>query len=259
MTVVTLTDLTPVPRVDTNPWVVAALQESVDSDPGGTWATIQTYALDPVDTDPANPNTRSFTSEAGTLAQGWYRIVWSDDDGDTSTTPAVQNLHVVRAYRPQVSDVGELLRGRTVDTNGVEQGTFTPQTRPTFEQADRVIDRAMEKLEAKFGPTMKTELVGAAATVVALRAAMMIELSFFGEQIAPGRSPYLQLRDLYNEALADWDAWRLRLGTDDTPDSADDGPMPAYRFPSLRRDRCQVGLGGPDDFHDEDWPGRFGL
>jgi hypothetical protein len=95
----------------------------------------------------------------------------------------------VRAYRPLVADVGELIRSRTVDANATEQGTFTADTRPTYEQVDHIIDRAMWKLEAKFGPVVKQELVGAAAEVVALRAALMIELSYFGDQIRADRSP----------------------------------------------------------------------
>jgi len=238
---VTLTDYTPVEVYDDVPWTQALLYESPSGE-DGTWTLIETFTLDPVDPDPENPITREFTSDLATLANGWYQIVWQNADLDQSKTPPVQNLQAVRAYRPLVSDVAGWLRTRTVDTNAQEQGTFTAATRPTYEQADRVIDGAMEKLEAKFGPNMQAELVGSAKNVVALRAAMMIELSFFADQIRADRSPYQELKALYEEALTDWQTERRSLGPDGAPDTPDDTsgnalpraifPPPATRIPS---------------------------
>lgn len=258
--IVTFTDYTPVIRYDGSPWVRARIDEAPSED--GPWTPIQFFTLDPVDDDPENPALRNFTTGAATLTTGWCRVVWLDDASDESESPPVQNVQVVRDWRPLVSDVGELIRTRTIDTSSNELGTFTEATRPTYEQASRIVDQAVDKLEAKFGPVMKAELEGAARTVVALRAAMLIELSFFGEQIAAGRSPYPQLYVLYEEALKDWDLARLNLGKDDTPDTPDDTGgvgLPAYCFPSLVRRPRREGIGGPDGFFDENWPGRFGL
>jgi hypothetical protein len=252
---VTLTDYTPVLRYDGIAWSKALLYESetgFDSDP---WLLIDEFTLSPIDADPKNPATRSFTSDAGTLENGWYKIVWQDEFLNESGTPAVQNIAVVRAYRPLVADVGEIIRSRTVDANATEQGTFTADTRPTYEQVDHIIDRAMWKLEAKFGPVVKQELVGAAAEVVALRAALMIELSFFGDQIRADRSPYLELKELYDEAISDYDLQRRELGTDDTPGTDDDNAgagLPSYSFPVLTSPKyCPPWLA---DFTGDSWP-----
>lgn len=232
MIVVRFTDLTPEPR-DDQPWTSALIQESDAQD--GTFVTIATETLDPVDSDPKNPLTRAFTTEAATQQNGWYRVVWQDSDDDTSTTPPFQNLTVARAYRPLVSDVAALMRDRTSVQN-VEQGTFTPQTRPKFQEAADELDRAMRKLEARFGPEMPAELVGSATEVVRLRAAMMLELSLFSDQIRPDRSRVDALTTLYDAALADFLLERKELGADDIPGDADDlsgAGLPAYSFPQL--------------------------
>lgn len=232
---VTLTDYTPVATYDEVPWTQALLYESPSGD-DGTWTLIETFTLDPVDPDPENPITRNFTSDAATLQNGWYQLVWQNSELDQSKTPPVQNVQTVRAYRPLVSDVAAWLRTRTVDSSGREVGTFTADTRPTYEEADRVIDLAVDKLEAKFGPNVAAELVGSAKNVVALRAAMLIELSFFADQIRADRSPYNELKALYEEALTDWLAERLQLGADQTPDTADDtsaSGLPVSFFPPL--------------------------
>lgn len=228
----TLTDYTPVVRYDGTAWTSAQMFEAAD--PDGPWTLIETFVLEPVDADPENPETRDFTTTNATLETGWYQIVWVDDFLNESSTPAVQNVSVVRAYRPLVSDVAEVIRMRTVDSNGVEQGTFTAGTRPTYEEVERIIDRSMWKLEAKFGPEMPQELVGSAAEVVSLRAAMMIELTYFGDQVSVSRSPYTELKALYEEALQDWFTERRSLGADETPDTADDttsAAMPVAQFP----------------------------
>lgn len=234
MTVVTLTDFTPVERFDGAPWVTAKISESTAS--AGPWSLLETITLDPVDTDPTNPGTRDFTFDTATLENGWYQVEWLDEDLNRSVAPPVQNLQTTRAYRPLVGDVGELIRARTRNENGNLLGTFTATTTPTYEQVDRVIDTAMRKLEAKFGPDMAAELVGSASHVVALRAAMLVELSYFGDQIRTDRSPYAALEVLYKEALADWQLERKQLGIDGIPDTADDtsaAGLPAYSFPVI--------------------------
>lgn len=231
---VTFRDYTPIARADGSPFASALIYES-DAETG-PWTLVETAPLSPVDVDPANPATRTLTTENATLQNGWYKIVWQDSGGSTSETPPIQNLGGIRAYRPFVSDVAAWLQGRTVDSNSSQVGTFTAATRPTFEQALRVIDLAMDKLEAKFGPSMNPELVGSAKSVVALRAAMLIELTFFADQIRADRSPYAELKALYEESLTDWLAERLQLGADATPDTADDtsaSGLPVSFFPPL--------------------------
>lgn len=232
---VTLTDLTPVARYDNLPWTSARLEESATED--GDFTEIDTFALIPADTDPKNPATRVFTSDNGTIENAWYRVVWIDAALAESKTPAMRDLSVTRAYRPLVREVAQWIRTRTVGTmSSTEHGTFTADTRPKYQEALAVIDQAMEKIEGKLGPTVPAELVGSAKNVVALRAAMEIELSFFGNQLRADRSPYNELKKLYDEALADYLLERKQLGADGIPGDADDlssAGMPVYSFPTV--------------------------
>ena len=231
--IVTLTDFTPVERYDNTAWTTALIYEGAAAT--GPFTLIDTVTLDPTDTDPSNPLTRDFTLTTATIEQGWYQVEWQDGAGVTSVAPPVQNLRLDRAYRPLVSDVGLLLRTRTINTDGATVGTFTADTIPTYQQADQMIDRAMGKLEARFGPTMNPELVGSAREVVALRAAMLIELAYFGNQIRADRSPFQELNALYNQALTDWQYERRSVGVDGIPDTADDtsgNALPRSIFPA---------------------------
>ncbi len=90
--VVSFADYIPAPRYDGNPWMEARVNEGTAS--SGSWTLIDTLALDPVDTDPTEPQSRNLTTENGGDAAGlWYTITFADADGNTSqpSTP-VQNV-----------------------------------------------------------------------------------------------------------------------------------------------------------------------
>src|SRR4051812_40952022 len=114
-------------------------------------------------------------------------------------------------FRPTVDQVGALLRARTQDENMQELGTFTDATRPTNDQVENLIDMAMTSFsaEVRVDPCSDT-LNAAAAGHLALTVAMMVELSYFPEQVASARSPYDQLRQLWESqhlALVDSIRW----------------------------------------------------
>lgn len=89
--VVTLEDYRPPKRSDGTPYTQALLQEANAED--GSYATIETFTLDPVDSDPLAPQLRTFTTEDGTALGYWYRIIFRDADGDVAQpTNPVQNL-----------------------------------------------------------------------------------------------------------------------------------------------------------------------
>jgi hypothetical protein len=58
----------------------------------GSYSTIDTIALFPADTDPANPTTRNFTTDDATLVDGWYVIRWVDTAGSTFDSDAINYL-----------------------------------------------------------------------------------------------------------------------------------------------------------------------
>lgn len=89
--VVTLEDYRPPKRSDGIAWTEALLQESQTEN--GSYATLETFTLSPVDADPLTPQLRTFTTEDGTALGYWYRIIFRDATGDVSQpTIPVQNL-----------------------------------------------------------------------------------------------------------------------------------------------------------------------
>lgn len=81
MTLLTLFNYTPPARYDDEAWTQARIEQSDAED--GTFTTLETIDLAPVDVDPRDPYSRSFTTEDAT-AGDWYRIVWIDGDGTLS-------------------------------------------------------------------------------------------------------------------------------------------------------------------------------
>jgi len=132
------------------------------------------------------------------------------------------------SYAPTIAEVAATVPSRPKGQYG-RVTTFDETTQPTGDQVQAIIDGCAAKLEGKFGAPPDA-LVASAKEVVKLRAAMLVELSFFGDQIRADRSPYGELKTLYEEAVADYMADRSLLGGDETPGTADD-QQPLYSFP----------------------------
>lgn len=139
---------------------------------------------------------------------------------------------------PTVDDVGALLRARTQDTHDDELGTFTADTRPTAEQAEAIIVQASSAVLARTGKLDDNLKCGSADDIrtnakymITLLAAMLIELSYFPEQVNSDRSPYGQYRDLYNDGMtALLDAVKECIDGEVVPD--DGGSYgPSFSFP----------------------------
>lgn len=97
-------------------------------------------------------------------------------------------------------DVAALLRARTKDSAGVEVGVFSDQTRPTLGQVQQQIDLARSFIVTRLGVVPDTCAAGL-ETLVALLAAMLVELGYWPEQVASEQSPYLHYQALYQEGL----------------------------------------------------------
>lgn len=107
-------------------------------------------------------------------------------------------------YLPVPSDVAALLRARTYLDNGEQEGEFTTETRPTTAQVVLMIAQAYGEVSARVGQDIEeaSRLFAYARSIVALRAAMAIELSYFPEQADEDRDTlYKELRTLYEEGL----------------------------------------------------------
>jgi hypothetical protein len=85
------------------------IEEAPASD--GPWILIDTLALSPVDADPATPQTRDFTTDQGTGANLWYRLIWVDGGAGTSEpTAVIQNVAIVFSAYASVEDLAVLLK-----------------------------------------------------------------------------------------------------------------------------------------------------
>lgn len=217
MTVVTLPRLTPLPRNDTIPWTQALIQEA--STPTGTWTQIDSVTLTPTDTDPANPQARDLTTIHATLTEGWYRVVWKDAGNNTSaaTAPWHNTSELAIGSRPSVDEVAALLRARTKITGGKEIGTFNTQTRPTGAEVDLLVDDALDEVFGKVQPIDSTlpawvqqgDAYNAPGSpyekrvrrAAALYTAILVELSYFPEQVKGNQSPAATYQMLYESRI----------------------------------------------------------
>lgn len=198
MSIVSLANYTPAPRFDGVIWNRAIIQEAPQV--SGPWTALVVVTLTPPDTDPESPQSRSFTVQ-GTLDAGWYRVIFEDAAGQTlAPTNPVQN---VNNYTPSVMQVASLLRARTVDTAGVEIGTFNDATRPTEDQVLELIANAVGTLATKIGDTIPDVLIDEAKRLAAIRAAMLVELSYWPQMIRTNNSAYSQFESLWKEGFGD--------------------------------------------------------
>jgi hypothetical protein len=132
-------------------------------------------------------------------------------------------------YAPVVQDVGNILRARTKTRAGAEVGTFNADTRPTDVEVEGLINRALGDVAMVIGSDTPAAVWDDAKSVVALRAALLVELGYFPEQLNTGRSPYPQLKVLYDDDLKNLVAAVTKAGGD--PGEAGAPMKPSYAFP----------------------------
>lgn len=116
-------------------------------------------------------------------------------------------------WTPAVSDVGLRLIGRTRMPNGALAGTFNQQTTPTDTTVQQIIQQQVRLLAPQMGD-VPDALADSATALLALKAAMVVEQSYFIEQVGADLSPYKELCDEFKFAFLDWQ--KAAMG--DTPD-----------------------------------------
>jgi hypothetical protein len=176
---------------------------------------------------------------------GQYIVVWVDPSTDPDTRIA-EDLLVSAAHptsspdplevewRPAVQEVASWIRTRTMNNNQQYEGTFTEETQPTDEQAETIISLATAHVASRVGEVgelCSDYLTSQARNLSSLYAALVIELSYFPEQVGTNRSPYDNLKELFDSGIKE-----LREGVKencgDVPgDEAGEGAAgPAYDF-----------------------------
>ena len=135
-------------------------------------------------------------------------------------------------WLPLVDDVGELLRARTKDDQGNELGTFTDSTRPTKTEVEGYILKAAADLTSCAGDWLPETLYQTSRRVIATRAAMLVEISYWPEQINEDQSAYNQLKALFDEESGDLCRMAAEFRPDEIPGETygSDGELPIYCF-----------------------------
>lgn len=112
---------------------------------------------------------------------------------------------------PSVADVGALIVARTKEEM-TRVGTFTANTQPTAAQVSALIDRAYDRVAMAAGPVPEN-FYSQAEGLVALYAAMLVERSYFPEDIEGNNSLYQELKEDYEAGLEAI----IAASIDDTP------------------------------------------
>jgi hypothetical protein len=105
-------------------------------------------------------------------------------------------------WTPTPDEVARLLRARTKDANGAELGEWTDETRPTLDEVEGIIEQAIEIVAATTGRLLAEPCASGAHQVAGLLAAMLVELSYFPEQVRNDRSAYAEYKRLYDDGIA---------------------------------------------------------
>lgn len=106
-------------------------------------------------------------------------------------------------YTPTVAQVAAQAATRTRDQYGNVTGTFSASTTPTDTQVTNLIAVAVDKVSLRIGDDIPSGLFTDAAVVVATRAAMLIESTYYPEQMKTDRSPYEMLKAQFDEGLTE--------------------------------------------------------
>jgi hypothetical protein len=142
---------------------------------------------------------------------------------------------------PTVDQVAALLRARTQDQHDDEIGTFTSDTRPTDEQVEALIVQAssvvygttgsLDDLQCSNAEDIQTQ----SAHWIALFAAMLVELSYFPEQVDSDRSAFQYYKELWDAEVGGFKSYTESvtecIGGEVDPTAGVGIPNPSFSFP----------------------------
>lgn len=145
---------------------------------------------------------------------------------------------------PTVDDVGAILRSRTQDDHDDELGTFTADTRPTKDEVEKLIQQAGTTVYTSTGQldeltcSMKDQVQASAKYWISLLTSMLVELSYFPEQVRSDRSAYAFYKEMWDDDTTGFstliDAVQECKSGELEPDTPGEGqapPDPSWSFP----------------------------
>lgn len=183
-------------RFDGKAWVEFRVEAAGEED--GGWIPLGEPVPIPTYETPFTGGTTITTLVVGP----WFRLVYVDAAGVESVGPSF-TIPAGVAVRPSLDDVAALLHARTYaetgDILGEALGSFTESTHPSAAQVEVLIDHAAADMAVRAGTEVPPALYETARDLIAMRAAMLVEMSYFPEQSEGGRTVYQSLRLTYEE------------------------------------------------------------
>lgn len=146
----------------------------------------------------------SYTSQLGTDQSQPGNLTPGDTGTPTPPSPG---------FWPTTTDVAALLRARTKVAGGKTLGTFNDQTSPRADQVQVLIAEAADEVTGKVQPIDYTLPPGGGYNApgsdyerrmrraIALHTAILIEVSYFPEQVKNDQSPLSVYQGLYDSRL----------------------------------------------------------
>jgi hypothetical protein len=143
-------------------------------------------------------------------------------------------------WEASVEDVAALLPQRTKGEYGTD-GEFKDDgtTTPSKKQVENLLKKAASRIAGKLNVTEAKDIcpngpLELAREVHALRAAMMVELTFFANQLRTDQSPYEKLKEQYDEGLEDLLVDYENQCGDNEGEGLGGEKMPSGNFPRAR-------------------------
>lgn len=179
-------------------------------DPQGNIIVAASAVTVTLDSDLGNGLWRYVARAAAPTIPGAYQIVWAGPD---PTQTATEPITVELGARPGLSEVAALLRARTKVQGGKELGTFTSATRPTDVEVEDLIDMASDEVLGKVQPIDSSLPSGSSYNApgsdyerrirraITLYTAILIETSYWPEQVRNNQSPVATYQQLYDSRI----------------------------------------------------------
>jgi hypothetical protein len=168
-------------RYDGLPFTAANIREAANV--GGVYATIDTIALSPLDSDPTAPTARNFTTALATLAEGWYIIQWVDAAGSTFDSDPIN-------YAASQSGGAGAVTVADVEAFIADIGLEDVDEARIVEARDLATARLEDACRCSFSPRETTETVEAVNGWALLANPLVSEvLTVDGEEVNTGPYP----------------------------------------------------------------------